>query len=70
LSFIEGNILLHCVDLDCEPAVGPSQRPPVREFHSVGNTEVGIVNLSGISAKGSFREANQSYEQAAFLVKI
>src|ERR1700683_1945496 len=63
-------LLLHGVNLYGESAVRPRQGPAIRNFQPVNSAKIRVINLSGISAKRSFREANQSHQEPALLVKI
>src|SRR6266852_7496477 len=69
-GIVQGNVLLHLLDLDGESATGPRERPTERDLYSVGLAVVGIVNLRGQQAEWAFGIPYKPDKQAGFGVEM
>ena len=67
---IDRDVLLHLVDLDRKAAIRPRERPLIRNLHAVGIAVIRIIDLRGIAAQRSLREAHLPQQQAGGLVEI
>src|SRR5208282_6854347 len=69
-GIVNGDILLHLVDLDSEAVAGTGERPAVRDFYAVGVAVVGVVDLRGHAAEGSFGVTDKAKQQAGLLIEV
>jgi hypothetical protein len=60
LGVVDGDVLLHLVDLNGEAVPGAREGPTVWDFYAVGVAVIGVVDLGWVAAESGFRVADEA----------